>query len=247
MGIKRVHVYLTFVLLTFGFIISYSIQMTKKTEHSTIIEFQSEKKLKLQEKMIKEQERNQKLEERLQELKQQVSVLENKMGGSEGKTKGILKELEEVRMWAGLIPVKGTGLVVTLTDSSRVPESGGIVNDYIVHEEDIRKVVNELFSAGAEAVSINGQRFTVNSAIRCVGPTVLVNEVKTVPPFEISAIGQSDTLYTALNMPGGVIQQIKIGSNIEVEMDKKEAVEIPAYAGDSKDYLKLQSAREVGS
>jgi len=235
--------------------VSYSIQVTKKTQYSTIMESELEKKLQLQEKVIQEkwqvqkleeqlQEKwqVQKLEEQLQEIKLQVSEIESKMGDGQEQTKGILRELEEVRMRAGLIPVKGPGLIVTLNDSSRAPDSGN-VNDYIVHEENIRKVVNELYSAGAEAISINGQRLTSISAIRCVGPTVLVNEVKTVPPFEISAIGQSDTLYTALNMPGGVVQEITNFSNIELKIDQKERVDIPAYAGDSKEHLDMREVR----
>jgi len=70
-----------------------------------------------------------------------------------------------------------------------------------------------------------------------------VNEVKTVPPFEISAIGQSDTLYTALNMPGGVVQEITNFSNIELKIDQKERVDIPAYAGDSKEHLDMREVR----
>ncbi|RKD24104.1 hypothetical protein BEP19_06760 [Ammoniphilus oxalaticus] len=246
MKIKKIHIYLTLVLLTFGFMISYSIQFTKKTPHSPITASQWEKKQQLQEKIIAEQLQVQQLEEQLQQIKESVSEFESKMGDSQEQTKGVMQELEEVRMWVGLMPAKGPGLIATLTDSSNVPSSGN-ANDFIVHDDDIRKVVNELFAAGAEAISVNGQRLTANSAIYCVGPTVLVNEVKMAPPFEIFAIGQPETLYSALNMPGGVAQEIKEGSNIEMKVDKKENVEIPAYAGDSQEHLKLLDIREGGS
>jgi len=242
MKIKKIHVYLTLVLLTFGFMISYSIQFTKSFSNSpsAYSESQWEKKQKLQEKIISEQQQIQKLEQQLQEVKQKVSESENKMGAREAEAQGVLKELEEVRMWAGLVPVQGKGILVSLNDSSYLPDSAN-VNDFIVHEENIRQVVNELFSAGAEAISINGQRLTTNSAIRCVGPTVLVNEVKTVPPFEISAIGEPETLLTALQMPGGVLQSLKEWTKIEVKLEKKERIELPAYAGDNLNQMRVEA------
>lgn len=235
MKIHKIHVYLTLVLLAFGFIISYSIQLTKtqSAANSGYTDSQWEKKQKLQEKILEEETQIQKLEMQLQTIKHKVSEFEKRVGDREDEAKMILEELQAVRMWAGLIPVTGRGVMVTLNDSKALPESGNM-NDYIVHEEQIRQVVNELFSAGAEAISINGQRLTTNSAIRCVGPTVLVNEVKSVPPFEISAIGDSETLITALEMPGGVLQNFEEWSNIEVKVEKNEKLDLPAYTGDSQ-------------
>jgi len=247
MKIKKIHVYLTLVLLTFGFMISYSIQFTKSisSSSSAYTETQWEKKQKLQEKILDEQKQIQKLAQQLQDIKQKVSDSENKMGAREAEAQEILKELEEVRMWTGLVPVQGKGIIVSLNDSSNLPDSAN-VNDFIVHEENIRQVVNELFSAGAEAISINGQRLSTNSAIRCVGPTVLVNEVKTVPPFEISAIGEPETLVTALQMPGGVLQSLKEWTNIEVKLEKKDRLDLPAYAGDSLNQMRVEASNKEG-
>jgi uncharacterized protein YlxW (UPF0749 family) len=235
MKIRRIHVYLTLVLLAFGFIVSYSIQFTKSISTSTTpyTDSQWEKKQKLQEKILEEQIQVQKLEEQLQKIKQRVSEIEQRMGEQEDQAREVLEQLDDVRMWAGLLPVTGKGLMVVLNDSKTLPESGNM-NDFIVHEEQIRQVVNEMFSAGAEAISINGQRLTSISAIRCVGPTVLVNEVKIVPPFEISGIGDPDILVTALEMPGGVIQNFKDWTNIEVKLERKEKMDLPAYTGDSQ-------------
>ncbi len=235
MRIRKIHVNLTLVLLAFGFMVSYSIQFTKSisTNNSAFNDTQWDKKQKLQEKLLEEQTQIQMLEEQLQNIKQRVSEFEKKMGQSEYQAKEILQQLEEVRMWAGLVPVTGKGIMVTMSDSTSLPENGNM-NDYIVHEENIRQVVNELFAAGAEAISINGQRLTTNSAIRCVGPTVLVNEIKTVPPFQISAIGDSNTLVTALEMPGGVIQNLNEWTNIDVKVEKKERIDLPAFTGDSQ-------------
>ena len=175
MKIRKIHLYLTLVLLAFGYIVAYSIQFTTNvmTDISPITDTQWEKKQKLQEKILAEQKEVQKLEEQLQTIKQKVSEFEKKMGERQDEGKEILEELEEVRMWVGLVPVTGSGVMVSLDDSKNGLSEAMNADDLIVHEEQIRQVVNELFSAGAEAISINGQRLTTISAIRCVGPTVL--------------------------------------------------------------------------
>jgi uncharacterized protein YlxW (UPF0749 family) len=235
MGIRKIHVYLTLVLLVLGFMIAYSVQFTKQAMQgsSEYSNAQWEKKEQLQEKIIEEQSTIQKLDQQLQAIKQKVSDFEKNMSARQTEGKDVLNELQEVRMWVGLVPVTGPGLVVTLNDNKTVPDTGN-VNDYIVHEENIRQVVNELFAAGAEGISINGQRLTTNSSIRCVGPTVLVNEVKVVPPLEISSIGDSNTLETSLMMPKGVISTLKQFTKIDIKVEKKDQIKLPAYTGDSQ-------------
>ncbi len=72
----------------------------------------------------------------------------------------------------------------------------------IVHDYDLQLVVNELTASGAEAIAINGQRVISRTAIRCVGPTIMVNNVPIVPPFEILAVGDPGTLAGGLLLGG---------------------------------------------
>lgn len=65
---------------------------------------------------------------------------------------------------------------MTMDDSKK--DMGGDKNAYLVHAEDILKVVNELFVAGAEAVSVNGQRIVAQSGITCAGSVITVNGVR---------------------------------------------------------------------
>ena len=71
------------------------------------------------------------------------------------------REAELFRMAAGYLPVQGPGLVVTIDDSKRVMKPGENPNLYIIHDDDMLKVINELWAAGAEAISINDQRLVV--------------------------------------------------------------------------------------
>jgi len=108
---------------------------------------------------------------------------------------------------------------------------------FLIHEEDLLKVVNELFAAGAEVVSINGQRMIANTEIRCAGPTILVNGTRIASPYEISAIGSARGLESSLNMRGGIVEMLR-AVGIKVNLVKSSKVVIPAFSGASHfDYV----------
>lgn len=137
------------------------------------------------------------------------------------------QEVEQLRLFAGLTAVSGPGLHVTMNDSST--NKGGDMNAYLVHAEDLLSVVNELYAAGAEAVSINGQRMVANSAITCAGSIVMVNGVRVAAPFEILAAGDPEVMQSALKFPGGVVDSLAPWG-IEITIRKDTDVTVPAYA-----------------
>ena len=135
-------------------------------------------------------------------------------------------EMEQLLAFAGLTNVVGEGVVVTMNDSSNM--GGGDMNAYLVHAEDLLSVVNELYAAGAEAVSINGQRMVAQSAINCAGSIVMVNGVRVAAPFEIRAVGDPEVMDSALHFPGGVVDNLSPWG-IEISIRKEAGVEVPAY------------------
>lgn len=136
------------------------------------------------------------------------------------------EELDRLRNFAGLTAVTGSGIVVTMNDSST--NMGGDRNAYLVHAEDLLSVVNELNGAGAEAVSINGQRMVGKSAITCAGSIVMVNGVRVAAPFEIKAVGDPEVMQSALKFPGGVVDSLAPWG-IEITMRAEATVTVPAY------------------
>lgn len=170
------------------------------------------------------------------DLRTQVQNLANR----EAHYKDLAGELERLRLAAGLVPLEGPGVRVVLDDSARPWRPGENPNAFIIHDEDLLRVVNELLASGAEAVAVNGQRLTARSEIRCVGPTVMVNGVRTTTPVEILAIGHPDTLERGLRLKGGVLDVLELYS-IQVSVDKKPQVRIPAYRGS----LQFDYARPV--
>lgn len=140
------------------------------------------------------------------------------------------QEMEAVKMAAGLTTLQGPGVIVTIDDSKRPSKPGENPNLYIIHDDDILKVINELLAAGAEAISINEQRLIATSEIRCAGPTLSVNNVRYSPPYEIRAVGEPKTLENALKMRGGVIETLQFWG-IQISIKKQEGIIIPAYKG----------------
>ncbi|HLR98380.1 DUF881 domain-containing protein [Mycolicibacillus parakoreensis] len=103
---------------------------------------------------------------------------------------------------AGLDPVRGPGLVVTLTDAQRDADGrfprDASPDDLVVHQQDIQGVLNALWSAGAEAIQVQDQRVIATSAVRCVGNTLLLNGRTYSPPYTVSALGDAEAMQAAL-------------------------------------------------
>lgn len=141
------------------------------------------------------------------------------------------EELQKSNMAAGLIPVSGPGIIVTLNDSPLVPQLGEDPNNYLVHDRDILIVANELKASGAEAISINDERIVAMSEIRCAGTTILVNSTKIAPPFTIKAIGDPDMLQSGILIKGGYVETDLKFWGIQIQVQKSKKVTIPAYSG----------------
>lgn len=146
------------------------------------------------------------------------------------KLEGESVETEKVRMGAGVVALEGPGIIVTIDDSKRPAKPGENPNLYLIHDDDILKVINELWAAGAEAICINEQRLIASSEIRCAGPTLSVNNVRYSPPYDIRAIGEPQTMENALKMRGGVVETLQFWG-IQISIKKEDTVNIPSYKG----------------
>ena len=160
---------------------------------------------------------------------QQQKVVEEYKGDSSNNSLLIATLTDENKLYstlAGAKDVVGEGVIVTLNDSDKSVEDGFEASTLIVHDTDILNVLNELKAAGAEAISINGNRIIANSAVRCVGPVVSVNGNRIAPPFEIKAIGEAQYLESAINLKGGYADTLKqVGIQVDVKREKNIIIE----------------------
>ena len=138
------------------------------------------------------------------------------------------EELKKLNTYLGLTDVEGEGMIITLHDNtaSKIGTSADII-----HDGDLRAIVNELKNNGVEAISINGQRIVPTTTINCAGTVIQVNSEIVGSPFVIKAIGDQNRINN-LTRPGGYLEllQNKYGfSNIETK--KSDNIVIEKYNG----------------
>src|SRR5205085_6971397 len=141
-------------------------------------------------------------------LQQQLQAATSEAAKSDGRVAEARNVAAAVADAAGLQPVKGPALTVTLNDAPPLPgkEGGSVPPDYlVVHQQDVQAVVNALWAGGAEAMTLEGQRVISTSAVRCVGNTLLLHGVVYSPPYTVRAIGDLNRLQRSLDAAPDVI------------------------------------------
>lgn len=147
-------------------------------------------------------------------IEDQIDILENRI-------QDLSVRLNELKVKSGHASMTGPGIVVELYDAEN-----GFQSMDIVHDRDVRDLVNELFAAGAAGVSVGDQRLTATSSVRCVGPIILVNQQPiAVDPVVIRAVGNPEVLSSSLKIILRELQEF----NIKGEIDEQEEIILPAY------------------
>jgi uncharacterized protein YlxW (UPF0749 family) len=220
MKVKVRHVTLSLVCLVLGFILafSYSLANSEKQEGTQVTSGQWQREDKLRSQLITRQEDNSDLQNEIYEKQQKIVDIEKELSQEKQIYFNLAEDAEKYRMFLGKVKVQGPGVSVTLSDSQYNPDEPN-VNNYIVHEHHVYKVINEMYIAGASAVAINGQRLKHDSYILCTGPVITVDGVPYSAPFEITAIGDPEVLSSALNLTGGVKDQL-VNENIDFSLKK---------------------------
>ena len=178
------------------------------------------------------------LELEQEELKRTVGRLREKLNArrlavaaSPEMLKDLRAQLILQKMRAGLVDVRGPGVQVVLNDSRRT--SGGSANDFLIHDFDLRDVMNVLWLAGAEAIAVNGERIVNSTSIYCVGSTVMVNDTRLSPPYQINAVGDPIRMQNHWRNPG-YLSELKARSTrfgLQMEFVRVETMTIAAYRG----------------
>ncbi|WP_412544087.1 DUF881 domain-containing protein [Longispora sp. K20-0274] len=132
-----------------------------------------------------------KLESDAEKLRDEVSGMRDQAVRDAGGDAKYLRDLEAV---TGLGRVRGDGIVVTVGDaeSAKDPVTGkpkAENSDGKIYDRDLQKIVNALWYAGAEAVTINNQRISGKTTIRAAGGAILVDFRPVDGPYRIAAIG----------------------------------------------------------
>ena len=166
-------------------------------------------------------------------LRAQVEDL-SKADQTPGATSSVISSASALAPSVGLEAVSGKALRVTLDDAPLSENPDGVnANMLVVHQQDIQMVVNTLWSGGAEAMTIQGQRVISTTAVKCVGNTVVLHGVAYAPPYVIEAIGDLNAMQKALDTSEAVriykeyVSAYQLGWSVE----RAGQVTMPAYTG----------------
>jgi uncharacterized protein YlxW (UPF0749 family) len=173
------------------------------------------------------------LKSRLADLRGELTERQQAAAATTDRLETLKAELDRQKLLAGLTPVQGPGVLVTLDDSDVQVPSGADPNAFIIHEYDLRDVVNLLWMAGSEAIAINDERLVSNSSMYCLGSTVMVNDTRLSPPFAIRAIGNPKVQQSHLRNPSYLkdLKEKKQLYGLRFDVETANTLRLPAYAG----------------
>ncbi|TMC44771.1 MAG: DUF881 domain-containing protein [Chloroflexi bacterium] len=232
-SIARPGAALVFLLPAFLLGLVATTQLQSQSRRTLIpSEYSSQDSVKLTEQALALQREQTDLKRELTALREQLADLQAQGAGVGGQSTTLQAQLDQLRELAGLTPLAGRGVVVTLDDAHLPPSTNvSSVIQAIVHSEDIVDVLNAAWKAGARAIAVNDERVTGASA--CVGATIQINGTLMSPPFRFVILGASDELYGALTEPRELTdlraRQRNFGLGFEVA--RADDLRVPAYSG----------------
>lgn len=127
------------------------------------------------------------------------------------------KQAQELSILAGLVPVTGPGIRLTVTEGPRPVDVVAVLD-----------TIEELRSAGAEAMQVNGKvRLVAQSSVETAPGGLRIDGVLLTSPYVFDVIGDPHTLSGALNLVDGPIAQFK-DSAATVDLQTRDALDITA-------------------
>lgn len=139
--------------------------------------------------------------------------------------------IDETGALTGAVAVTGPGIVVVVDDAHDL--SGQASPQQQVADTDLRRLVNALWQAGAEAIAVNGHRISARTAIRSAGTAITVDYVSLVPPYTVSAIGDPKSLPARLNETEGGHwwNGLKANYGLRYDVSTSDNLSLPADPG----------------
>ncbi len=143
-----------------------------------------------------------------------VQLAQYRGGDSEGNIQSLAADLNRIKTVNGLMEVTGPGIELAL--------SGPLA------PEELQDIINELRNAGAEAIALNGRRIVVNSVVELGRDGAMLEGKPLDPPYRYAAIGDPDTLATAVDRKGGLVPAMLANHpGMQMDMKKQDRLIIP--------------------
>lgn len=226
---RKKYIAIVLGIVCFILVISIFTQINTVESMKKTVNTGSSRNSDLIDEVFRLQEKNNKLYEQLEDSEDRLEKIRTQAAsGSEEDTESEA-ELKKNNLLLGLSEMNGEGIIITLDDNRNIQGDELNISQYLVHEEDLLQVVNELFNAGAEAISINGHRVVNSTAILCDGNIIRVNGKVITVPITIKAIS-SKAIYNTLIRPRGYLQ-LMADEGVDVRIERSDKITIPKYDG----------------
>ena len=235
---RKVQIALSVVLFLLGFVIV--LQFKSVTKNKTAGSYDGQRVETLQTQLNAEKQKNEQLYVQLLEYMDELNGYREEADAS----KVLSQQLSKAELLAGQTDLEGPGVIVTLTENTNKNNNDPNIEDFMIHDADLLRLINELFDADAEAISINNERLIATSEIRCAGSTVSVNNRRYAAPFVIKAIGDPNNLESALKMPGGIVDLLSM-FNVNIDIKKQNTLTVERFSG-TIEYKYAQPVQKEG-
>lgn len=151
----------------------------------------------------------------------------------DNKSEKIINEMKDQIHYYGMVSgeneVKGKGIKIKVTDGIVSPDDTEFErNNKILHDRDMRNILNAVRIAGGEAMSVNNHRITIHSSVQCNGSFLLFDDGGVeMAPFNIYVIGDPESLKTNLTKEGGYLKSL-MARGLFVELESSSEIKMPA-------------------
>jgi uncharacterized protein YlxW (UPF0749 family) len=153
----------------------------------------------------------------LSDLRAEVNSLQQNLTDTTRAGAAARDQLRRLGMSAGTIAITGPGLRIVVDDA---PDSGGTGRQGVIRDTDLQALVNALWAAGAEGISIDGHRLSSLSAIRFAGSAITADYRSLSPPYVVEAIGDPDSLPARLSETSGGQMWLGLRTNFGIRYDR---------------------------
>lgn len=149
-------------------------------------------------------------------------------------------QLNDYGMLTGFKEIKGPGLVITINDAiiNWDEDTDYEIVNKILHDSDLALLINEVRAAGGEAIAINNHRVTPNTGVVCNNAFIgFEDDDREAAPFNMYVIGDTDLLEETLMKEGSHLRALKIYRGLDITIEKKDEIILPAAKAITCDYL----------
>ncbi len=217
--------------ITFFILVMIMFMQFKMVFQTDITSIETMREEELQEQLASWKKKYEETEAQSQEITETLNKYKEESSSDSQTKENLEEELNNLNLMLGTTDVQGKGIIITLKETENTEEP--------IKADELMVIVNYLKDAGAEAISINGQRIINSTYFSYINNSyVRINGQRLTSPFEIKVIGEPDYLKSSLIGNGGYVEKITSWGQ-EINFEEKKKIEIPKYNDEiSTKYMK---------